>query len=75
LIKLYRRQERGAAAKQLGARVGATVGATALVGGVGHDLFSDNEDDIGLGGIAVNTVGAGGLAGGAALGLGMLRKL
>ena len=40
-----------------------------------NDLFSNKEEDTGLGGIAVNTVGATGLASAAAFGVSMLAKL
>ncbi len=66
---------RSTAAKQLGARVAVTGGAVALAGGIGHDLITDKEDDYGVGGIAINTVGTAGVFGGAALGLSMLKKL
>jgi hypothetical protein len=69
------KEERNLAMAQFGARAGATAGGMALVGGIGHDLMSDNEDDIGVGGVIGNTVGATALTAGAAAGIGMLRKL
>ena len=67
--------ERSLARKQFVGRVGATTAATALGAGITHDLFSNKEEDTGLGGIAVNTVGATGLASAAAFGVSMLAKL
>ena len=69
------KQERNLATAQLGVRAGATAGGVALAGGVAHDLFADDEDDNGVGGIAANTVGATALGTGAAVGIGLLRKL
>lgn len=67
--------ERKLAGQQLTARVGATATAGALGVGVTHDLFSNNENDTGIGGITVNTAAAGGLATAAAAGVSMLAKL
>lgn len=67
--------ERGLATKQFMARTGAAVGGAALVGGIGHDMLADNEEDTGLGGIAVNTAGATGLAAGVAGGVSLLKRL
>lgn len=67
--------QRSLAQKQFAARTGAAVGATALSGGIVHDMYSSNEQDTGLGGIAVNTMGATGLSAGVAAGVGLLKKL
>lgn len=67
--------ERSLATKQFVGRVGATATAASVGIGVTHDLFSNNEEDTGLGGIAVNTTAVGGLATAGALGVSLLRKL
>lgn len=69
------KQERNLATAQLGARVGATAGGVALTAGMTHDLFANNEDDIGVGGIAATTTEATALGAGAVAGIGLLRKL
>lgn len=69
------KEERNLAMGQLSARVGATAGGVALTAGMTHDLISDNEEDVGLGGIAGNALEATVIGAGGVSGIGLLRKL
>lgn len=67
--------ERSLAMKQFVARGAATAGGVGITAGLTHDLFSNKEDDTGLGGIAVNTAAMTGVGAAATAGIGLLRKL